>query len=73
MPTANLTVTARVGPAVQNTALSVTGVQSVNYDFVRQVAQVYVNSQPNPKEFDLSTVTTLTIVLAAGVYTLVLS
>ena len=66
-----LTVTAKSGPAVQSTAIVLTNVTDIKYDFVRQV--VYVTTNGLIKEFDLGGVTTLTLTLSAGNYTLVLS
>ena len=68
-----LTVTAKTGPAQQATALVIASVKGVNYDFERSVVQVRAAEPNSIKEFDLAGVTTLTITLSAGNYTLVLS
>lgn len=66
-----LTVTAKTGPAIQSTAQVLLAVSDIKYDFVRQV--VTVTSNGVAKEYDLTGVTTLTLTLSAGNYTLVLS
>lgn len=68
-----LTVTADAGPAIASDALVINNVTSANYDFTRKVVTIVTSDFPYPKEFDLVGVTTLTITLSAGVYTLVLS
>lgn len=68
-----LTVSATTGADSEVTSLVIANVVSVNYDFVRQVVQVFTSDKNTPTEWDLTGVTTLTIDLSGSVYTLVLS
>lgn len=70
-----LTVTAKTGPASQNTAQVLAGVTSIVVDIKRQVVQVYQgNELTGPtKEFDLTGVTVLTDAISGGNHTLVIS
>lgn len=70
-----LTVTAKTGPASQNTAQVLAGVTSIIVDIKRQVVQVYQgNELTGPsKEFDLTGVTVLTDAISGGNHTLVIS
>jgi hypothetical protein len=63
MSAGSATVTAKAGPAVQSTAIALTGVTAMSVDWVRMVLQLYQGSQlTGPcKEFDLTGVTTFTI------------
>lgn len=70
-----LTVTAKTGPASQNTAQVLAGVTSIVVDIKRQAVQVYQgNELTGPtKEFDLTGVTVLTDAISGGNHTLVIS
>ncbi len=63
MPTGTATVTAKSGPAVQSTAIALTGVSSFSVDLLRKTIQLYQGAQlTGPcKEFDLTGVTTFTV------------
>lgn len=60
---ATATVTAKSGPALQSTAVALTGITSMSIDWRRMIIQLYQgNELTGPeKEFDLTGVTTLTI------------
>lgn len=59
---ATATVTAKTGPAQQNTAIVVTGVTAMSIDWGRMVVQLYSGQISGPaKEYDLTGVTTFTI------------
>lgn len=60
---ATATVTAKAGPAQQNTAVVFSGVTSLSIDWGRMIVQLYQGAQlTGPcKEFDLTGVTTFTI------------
>lgn len=68
-----LTVTADNGPAQDVDGLVVNNVTAMNYDFIRQVVFVSTSDSNVTQEYDLSTITTLTITASGTVYTLVLS
>ncbi len=77
--TAQVTITAKAGPAEQSTALVLTGVTSVVIDVVSQLLQIYQGADVSgpAKEFDLTGVTTLTDTISgsgnAAVHTIVVS
>lgn len=75
MALANFTVTAKAGPAIQATAISISGVQSYFVDARKLVLQLYNTSdQTGPaREFDLTGVTTFTTSISGGVFTIVIS
>jgi hypothetical protein len=59
---ATATVTAKTGPAQQNTAVVVSGVTALSIDWARMVIQLYQGQLTGPaKEYDLTGVTTFTI------------
>lgn len=66
-----ITVTGKTGPGNQVTSLVLTGLQSVKYDFGKQV--VTVEHANGTREFDLGGVTTATIGISGSNYTLVMS
>lgn len=69
-----VTVTAKTGPALQATAMVLGDVQNINFDLARRVVQVFqpvLNTQP--KEFDLTGVTTITFSISGANYTMVIS
>lgn len=68
-----LTVTAKTGPAVQNTALVLSDVTNINFDLVGRVVQVFQNSTGKIKEYDLVGVTTVTFTISGSSYTMVIS
>jgi hypothetical protein len=69
-----LTITAKTGPASQVTTLVLSNVQNLNLDFIRRVIQVFSPDFPvNPREFDLTGVTTLTDSISSNNHTLVIS
>ena len=63
MPVGTATVTAKTGPAIQNTAVVLAGITSIVFDIRRQVIQLYQgNELTGPaKEFDATGITTFTI------------
>ena len=75
MPVATATVTAKSGPALQSTAISLVGITSMSVDWRRMVIQLYQgNELTGPaKEFDLTGVTTLTIATPGTTPVLVIS
>lgn len=67
------TITAKSGPAIQNTAIVLQNVSAVLYEPDRKVLFV---TQANPfgvKEFDLTGVTTATITITSGNFAFVVS
>ncbi len=76
MPTGVATVTAKSGPAVQATAMSITGIQGVYLDLERNMLAFHtVNSDPTSpqKEFELQGVTTFTVTISGVTYTFTVS
>lgn len=65
MPTGTATVTAKTGPAIQNTNLALSGVTLVTYDVARNMLFVTITGGV-VKEFELQGVTTATITIASG-------
>jgi hypothetical protein len=68
-----LTVTAKTGPAQQNTALVLADVTSINFDLVGRTARVYLSGAGGVKEYDLVGVTTVTFTISGANYTMVMS
>jgi hypothetical protein len=70
------TVTAKTGPNVTNTAIVLSGVTEIHTYPDKRVIQ-FVGSSPTAgpyiKEYDLGAVTTYTVVIAAGNYTVTIS
>lgn len=75
MGTGTATITADSGPAVQNTSLVLSGITSFSVDIGRNMLMMYQgNELTGPaKEFDLSTVTTFTVSISGGNYTITIS
>jgi hypothetical protein len=73
MPTGAATITAKTGPAVQNTAIALANVNSMKYDVARSVLTVEQSSPAGIKEYDLGGVTTATITISGGNFTFVVS
>lgn len=73
--THQVTVTAKTGPAAQNTALVITNVRRIEFDFdlPRVQIQVVTGAGDNIKEYDLTGVTTITCSVSSGSTTWVLS
>ncbi|MGI0013626.1 MAG: hypothetical protein ACREBU_09325 [Nitrososphaera sp.] len=71
-----LTVTAKTGPDRQNTALVLPNVTSLNFDLDERVLMVFhkdTNGTPQDKEYDLSSVTTVTFSISGANYTVTVS
>lgn len=70
-----VTVTAKTGPGIQNTAIVLGDVTNINFDLARRVVQVFQtpNSGGNIKEYDLVGVTTVTFSISGSTYTMVIS
>ena len=64
-------VTAKTGPAIAASALSLPGVSAFNFDLGRNVLQVVQSGVV--KEFDLTATTTVTCTISSTVYTLTLT
>lgn len=75
MPSGTATVTAKTGPAVQNTAIVLSSITSFSVDIKRQVLQFYQgNELTGPaKEYDLTGVTTFTVSISGGNFTITVS
>ena len=69
------TVTAQTGPGRQVTALVLNDVQGIDFqlDSKRLFVQVPTTSGDNIKEFDLGTVTTVTVAINAGNWTVTIA
>ena len=65
MAIATVTVTAKVGAAIQATALAIQNVSNVNLDFNREVLQLVVGGSVN-REFDFNSVTTASVTISAA-------
>lgn len=71
-----LTVTAKTGPAVQDTSLVLSAITSITFNLVLlalYVEGVTVAGVPFRKEFDLTGVTTVTDSVSSNVHTFVVS
>ena len=75
MAIGSATVTAKTGPAVQNTSIVFAGITSIVFDIKRQVVQIYQgNELTGPsREFDLTGVTTITDSISVTNHTIVIS
>jgi hypothetical protein len=72
----NLTVTAKSGPNIQATALVVNGATGILFLPDRRVLQVFTGgdtNSPPEKEFDLSSVTTVTCTVSGTTLTFTVS
>ena len=72
----NATITAKTGPDRTVTALSVQGATGVLFLPDRKVMQLFTGgdtNSPPAKEFDMSGVTTVTLVISGTTYTLTVS
>jgi hypothetical protein len=67
-----VTVTAKVGPALQATAVPISSVNVMSLDLNKRVIQLD-NGTPLIKEFDLVGVTTMTVAISGANYTVALS
>ena len=72
MSTGNLTVTADIGPGNSVTSLVLSGVRELRYDFPDDRLQVIL-ADGTIRNFDYSTVSTITHVISAGVATVTIS
>lgn len=70
-----VTVTAKTGPGVQNTAIVLQNVRAVNFDLIAPSVQIQVEqgAGDNIKEYDLTGVTTITCTITGGNYAFVIS
>jgi len=66
MPTGTATITAKTGPAVQNTAAVLANVSKVEYDVAGSIVRVTQNNPSRVQEFDMGGVTTATITITGG-------
>jgi hypothetical protein len=75
MPLGQVTVTAKTGPNVQNTAAVIANVQAVNFDLMQPSLQIQTvtGAGDNIREYDLTGVTTVTCTVTAGVLAFVVS
>ena len=73
MATGSATITAKSGPAVQNTAAPLANVSLVTYDVARNVLFVTQSNPAAIKEFDLTGVTTATITITGGNFAFAIS
>jgi hypothetical protein len=73
--THQVTVTAKTGPNVQNTAMVIPNVLAVNFDLNAPSLQIQtvVGAGDNVKEYDLTGVTTITCTITGGNYAFVIS
>jgi hypothetical protein len=65
------TVTAKTGPAIQATALSLTGVTGINFDLSAGV--VFINQGSKVNQFQLTGSNTITLTASGSAYTLTIS
>lgn len=72
MPNYTVTVTAKTGPAEQMTAVVIADVTAVNFEFAREVCQIFKGSEMSYpyKELDLHGVTTITVSPSAHTITI---
>jgi hypothetical protein len=70
-----VTVTAKTGPNITNTAIVISNVREIHFDLMAPSVQIQteVGVGDNIKEYDLTGVTTLTCTITAGNYAWVLS
>lgn len=66
------TVTGKTGPAVQATALVLNAISSINLDLDRKVMSIFTGNTMT-QELDLSGVTTVTVSISSGNYTVAVS
>lgn len=62
------TITAKIGPGVTNTAQVYTDITNANFDFPEQTLKL--KNQDREVIYDIAAATTITILVASGVYTL---
>lgn len=68
-----LTVTAKTGPAQQNTAFLITPITRMDFDFANRVVHVYEGDSQTPVDYDLVGVTTTTFTWAGANCAVVIS
>lgn len=68
-----VTITAKSGPGVTATALELTGVTAVNFDLHGGMIFIFSEGQPDPKQFSLDGVTTVTVSISGSTYTFTVS
>ena len=75
MPSGTATVTAKTGPAVQATAVVLSGITSYSVDIRRSVLMFYQGDEltGRAREYDLTGVTTFTTVISGGNFTITVS
>lgn len=73
--THQVTITAKTGPAAQNTALVINNVRRLEFDLDLPRLQIQITQGvgDNIKEYDLTGVTTVTCAITSGNYAFVLS
>ena len=68
-----LTVTAKTGPAIQDTSIVLGNVTKISFDLVNRVVQVLQSTDTVIKQYDLVGVTTVTFSVSGANYTMVIS
>lgn len=68
-----VTVTAKTGPAVQNTAIVVTNIAEINFDLANRVVHIRKTDSLTWQDFDLVGVTTTTFSWSGANATMVIS
>lgn len=71
-----VTVTAKTGPGLQNTAVVLPNVTNINFDLIAREVQVLhkdPSGEPQDKEYDLVGVTTVTFSISGANYTITIS
>lgn len=67
------TVTAKTGPAVQDTAIVISGVIRFDVQLDANVIFIYTSRDNGMKQYSLSGVTTFTVSISGSTYTLTIS
>lgn len=73
MPAANVTVTAKTGPGVQNTAQLYSNVPLITFDLQKNTFSVANPDRTRLTDFGYDGVATVTFVIAGGVATVTIS
>lgn len=73
MPVGSATVTAKIGPAVQNTTRLISNVAAYTVDLMNRVIHVQKTDSQVIEDYDLVGVTTFTTAISGATYTLTIS
>jgi len=68
-----LTVTAKAGPGIQNTAIVLNNVNSIEFDFNRKMIFVTRNGLTTTQEYDMTGITSVSFSISGSTYSMTIS